>query len=151
MRYIHCWSSVKSLIQESRECAHLQSSLGSNSMIHPSVLFIWVFRAASLECAGRGAMFNGSKNLRYSKKVVVASSSNPSTSNSHYFIHLQGSEGADFGRGLWTPNLVYNLVSAEVVLVSFKITKRTMRPDMSYIRCWQALLFIQFPIFVKVH
>jgi hypothetical protein len=27
------------------------------------------------------------------------------------------------------------LVSAEVVLVSFKITKRTMRPDMSYIRC----------------
>ena len=32
-------------------------------------------------------------------------------------------------------NLVYNLVSAEVGLVSFKITKRTMRPDMSYIRC----------------
>ena len=32
-------------------------------------------------------------------------------------------------------NLVYNLVSAEVVLVLFKITKRTMRPDMSYIRC----------------
>jgi len=103
MRYIHCWSSVKSLIQESRECAHLESSLGSNSMIHPSVLFIWVFRAASLECAGRGAMFNGSGNLRYSKKVVVASSSNPSTSNSHYFIHLQESEGADFGRELWTP------------------------------------------------
>jgi len=45
-------------------------------------------------------MFNGSKNLRYSKKVVVVSSSNPSTSNSHYFIHLQESEGADFGRGL---------------------------------------------------
>ena len=34
-------------------------------------------------------------------------------------------------------NLVYNLVSAEVVLVFFKITKRAMRPDMSYIRCWR--------------
>ena len=31
MSYIRCWSSVKSLIQESRECAHLESSLGSNS------------------------------------------------------------------------------------------------------------------------
>jgi len=36
-------------------------------------------------------------------------------------------------------NLVYNLVSAEVVLVSFKITKRAMRPDMSYIRCCGAV------------
>ena len=36
---------------------------------------------------------------------------------------------------LWHTSIVYNLVSAEVVLVSFKITKRTMRPDMSYIRC----------------
>jgi hypothetical protein len=36
---------------------------------------------------------------------------------------------------LTTYSFVYNLVSAEVVLVSFKITKRTMRPDMSYIRC----------------
>ena len=38
-------------------------------------------------------------------------------------------------RGLCWTSIVYNLVSAEVVLVSFKITKRTMRPDMSYIRC----------------
>ena len=43
-------------------------------------------------------------------------------------------------------NLVYNLVSAEVVLVSFKITKRTMRPDMSYIRCCSAFLVVAFKV-----
>jgi hypothetical protein len=44
--------------------------------------------------------YNGFRNMRYSMKVVIASSSNPSTSNNHYFIHPQESEGADFGRGL---------------------------------------------------
>src|SRR6056300_765364 len=43
-------------------------------------------------------------------------------------------------------NLVYNLVSAEVVLVSFKITKRTMRPDMSYIRCCGMLFYFYFDV-----
>ena len=41
-----------------------------------------------------------------------------------------------------TTTLVYSFVSAEVVLVSFKITKRTMRPDMSYIRCCSTFLVL---------
>ena len=48
--------------------------------------------------------------------------------------------------GKWCPSLVYNLVSAEVVLVSFKITKRTMRPDMSYIRCCGAVCLLNFRV-----
>ena len=41
---------------------------------------------------------------------------------------------------VYAVRIVYNLVSAEVVLVSFKITKRTMRPDMGYIRCCHTLV-----------
>ena len=36
-------------------------------------------------------------------------------------------------------SVVYNLVSAEVVLVSFKITKRTMRPAGDYFRIFRWL------------
>ncbi len=46
-------------------------------------------------------------------------------------------------------SIVYNLVSAEVVLVSFKIAKRTMRPDMSYIRCCNAFYICHFIPFAE--
>ena len=46
-------------------------------------------------------------------------------------------------------SIVYNLVSAEVVLVLFKITKRTMRPDMSYIRCYPPLDRLKVRVMIK--
>ncbi|MDB2597048.1 hypothetical protein N9X97_01250 [Schleiferiaceae bacterium] len=67
--------------------------------IHPSFSFEYSEQLL-LSILEEERFYNGFRNMRYSMKVVVASSSNPSTSNNHYFIHPQESEGADFGKGL---------------------------------------------------